>query len=122
MVSFQKLLDLMESDLEDEVQKNKSFNVIRKGLEIRDPGCGDFWEDFMAVCADATAVAELLDVPVTKVSKWASIIQEGVKQVEELGSNNKPKSKVIDTGNEPIADPNGAETPFDGPADTRPMP
>ena len=112
----------MENDLEDDVQKNKSLNVIRKGLEIRDPGCGDFWEDFMSVCSDANAVADLLDIPATKVSKWASIIREKLKQVEDTDSQDtKPRSKVISTG-EPIADPNGVETSFDGPADTRPMP
>ena len=124
-VTFHDLLQNMreDADLEDEVRKNKSLNVIRKGLEIRDPGCGDFWEDFMAVCADASGVSELLDVPLVKVSKWASTIKEKIKQVEndkETVADNS--SKVISTGNEPLADPNGEEAPQNGTPDTRPMP
>jgi hypothetical protein len=112
-----------ENDLEDEVLQNKTLNVIKKGLEIRDPGCGEFWEDFMSICADASAVAELLDVPSTKVAKWASIIRDKIQEVENDNSKVADnKSKVLSTGNEPVANPDGADTSFDGPADTRPMP
>ena len=125
MVSFHDLARLMkeEKDLEAEVRQSKALNVIKKGLEIRDPGCGEFWEDFMSICADASAVAELLDVPAVKVSKWASIIREKIQQAkDDEGKVADNSSKVIPTGNEPLANPDGADTSFDGPADTRPMP
>ena len=125
MVSFHELSRIMreENDLEDEVLQNKTLNVIKKGLEIRDPGCGEFWEDFMSICSDASAVAELLDVPSAKVSKWASIIRDKIQEVENDNSKVADnKSKVLSTGNEPVANPDGVDTSFDGPADTRPMP
>ena len=127
MVSFYDLKRLLENErdegsIEDIAVDDKVLGLIRKGKELRKPKCGDFWEDFMALCSDASAMAELLDVPMHKVSKWGQVIQEKIQQLDDEPVGTSDKSRIVPTETEPIANPDGYDTSFDGPADTRPMP
>jgi len=123
MASFYDLLTALEAnDLEQEVKEDKVLGLIRKGLEIRKPKCGDFWEDFMALASDAEAMSDLLDVPVHKVAKWGTVIREKLAQIEDEPTGDSKNSKIVPTENEPLAHPDGVDHDFDGPADTRPMP
>ena len=99
--------------------------VIRTGMTLRNKKeCGSFWDDFIKITADAESLASLLDVDEDKIKNWESRIKEEIAKVEDADSEEKggEKAGVIDTGNlDPVADISGAESPKDGPAETRPM-
>ena len=99
--------------------------VIRTGMTLRNKKeCGSFWDDFIKITADAESLASLLDVDEDKIKNWESRIKEEIAKIEDADSEEKgeEKASVIDTGNlDPVADIGGAESPKDGPAETRPM-
>jgi hypothetical protein len=98
--------------------------VIRTGLNLRNKKeCGSFWDDFIKITADSESLASLLDVDEDKIKNWESRIKEEVAKIEDADSEEGgEKADVMDTGNlDPVADISGAESPKDGPAETRPM-
>lgn len=110
-----------QQDLLNSVEDNKAMEVVRRGLNLRKPGCGNFWEDFIDICNDADGLSELLDVEQEKISRWASIIEEYTNKAEEEDTSDE--KEIMPTGDEtgPIANPAGNDNPQDGPAETRPM-
>ena len=127
MVSFWQLQEQMEEEPDDQqdllnaVEDNKAMEVVRRGMNLRKPGCGNFWEDFIDICNDADGLSELLDVEREKISRWASIIEEYTNKAEEEDSGDG--KEMLSTGDEagPLANPAGNDNPQDGPAETRPM-
>ena len=109
-----------ENALLSVLEDGKAMEVIRKGLNLRKPGCGDFWEDFIDICNDADGLSELLDVEREKISKWASLIKQHIEKVEDMDAGEE--KSMVSTGDGPIGDPAGNDNPQDGPAETRPMP
>jgi hypothetical protein len=99
MISFMRLWENMHSQ-DDEHIDTGSMKAIRTGLNISD----DFWDNFIQVCNNPHALAELLEVRPDQVSGWASRIKhtlEKVKNADETGSGEeKPKTKIMDTGND----------------------
>ena len=99
--------------------------VIRTGMTLRNKKeCGSFWDDFIKITADSESLASLLDVDEDKIKNWESRIKEEIAKIEDADSEEKggEKARVIDTGNlDPVADISGAESPKDGPTETRPM-
>jgi len=103
MPSFMKLWENMTAHNKDaEHIDTGSMRAIRTGLNIRD----DFWDDFLMVCNNAEALSELLGVSPDQVARWASSIKHNLERVEKadtLGKGDKPKTKVLDTGDLPVA-------------------
>ena len=89
-------LSLWESmsldDLED--TSDLSLDAIKNGINIRE----DFWDDFLLLINNSTALAELLDIPETKISSWRNIIKNKLDKVQDLNSKVDTKSKMIKTG------------------------
>ncbi len=118
--SFYRLYENMTPALQSSGDETKSMEAIRAGLNLRSSDGQNFWDDFINVCGNSDALAELLEVPKEKVTKWTSKIKETLDKVKNSDSEEgKDKSNVISTGNdEPLADPNGSK---DQP-DLRPTP
>ena len=123
-LSFSKLLENIQKDAEQTDRKAKE--AIRSGLNLRTANCGNFWDDFIQVCGNTQGMAELLDVPPQKISRWASSIRQYVTQInrEDSEQNKNGKATMISTGDNDreLANPNGADYPGSTPPDTRPTP
>jgi len=115
-ISFHRLLELSQGSLD--ADSTKGVEAVRAGLNLKNP---DFWEDFINLCGNSSAMSDLLDVPSEKISRWPSVIREAIDKVHEEDDSKNKKSEMLPTGNEPLADPNGADGGTDI-ADTRPMP
>lgn len=91
MVSFQKIMEHMDGFRKEQSDKNdkKSTEAIRAGINIRD----DFWDDFLSLTNNSTALAELLKVPATKISAWRSRIQKYLDKVREEDEVPDPKKR-----------------------------
>lgn len=83
-----KKIDLNESF------ETKSTRAIKTGLNIRD----DFWEDFLRLCSNVTALAELLDVSEEKINSWFETIKSNLEKVKKANKSEKVKTKLINTG------------------------
>lgn len=105
MVSFQKLWENIESSRKEGSLEDKAMAAIRTGLNADE----EFWDTFLLVINNSSALSELLDVPVTKISSWHKRVRdalERVKQADEV-PDPKDKGKMIHTGlpEEPEPDP-----------------
>lgn len=96
MPSFQKLWENMQSDKQNEHFDDKGMEAIRNGINIRE----DFWDDFLLVINNAAAIAELLDIPVTKIGSWHNRVKEALDKVEKADAVPDPKNKgeMLKTG------------------------
>lgn len=100
-VSFRQLLENMYAPEKDaEHIDTKSMKAIRTGIAVRE----NFWDDFLQVCNNADALAELLGVRPEQVSGWGARIKHNLQRVHKADDagdgDEKPKTKVMDTGNE----------------------
>ena len=102
MVSFQKIMEHMEVYREEKHGNNdrKSAEAIRTGINIRE----DFWDDFLLLINNSGALAELLNVPATKVSSWRSRVQKYLDQVkaEDDVPDPKKRAKMIRAEKDPF--------------------
>lgn len=103
--TFWKLLQNMNEEedaaLLDGGEESKAMRVVRTGVGLRQSkSCGNFWDDFIAICNDGEGLAELLNVPSEKVGSWASKIQEILDKVESADDQetSKKKAEVVPTG------------------------
>lgn len=70
--------------------------AIKLGLNIRD----DFWEDFIRVTNNPTALGELLGINSGKILSWGKNIRKYLQKVKkDRSSEEKPKKKMLNTGN-----------------------
>lgn len=116
-LSFWKLAETMDSALLDGGEESKAMRVVRTGIGLRSKkDCGNFWDDFIAVCNDGEGLAELLDISTEKIGGWATKIKEVLDKVETADGVDTKKTKMVSTGTEPVK--SAAETDVD----TRPMP
>jgi ribosomal protein L32 len=92
MLSFHKIMEHMEVYREGKTDKTdkKSSEAIRAGLNIRE----DFWDDFMLLINNSAALAELLNVPATRVSSWRSRVQRYLDQVKAEDDVPDPKKRA----------------------------
>lgn len=91
--TFGNFLNLIEN------KNSKKLDAIRSGNNIRNPNCGNFWDDFIHLCGNAEGMAELLDVPKEKVTGWAGRISDSKKEVENQDSNKvNKKNRIIKNG------------------------
>lgn len=85
---------------------SKAKEAVKKGLNPSLLKNKNFWEIFMDLCNNqGPGLAELLDIPVSKISNWASNINNVLQQVddEEVQDDSGERNNVIYTGNEPKA-------------------
>lgn len=84
-----------------------SMKAIRTGLNIRD----DFWNDFLQVCNNSEAVAELLGVRIDQVSGWGHRVKHNLEKVRNADTAGEGEEKLgmktLTTGND--ASSNSAE-------------
>lgn len=94
MISFQKIWENMQAE-KQLPEDDKSLLAVRNGIGIN----SDFWEDFLLVINNSD-VAELLDVPMSKISDWRSKIIETLDRIKEIDSNSEPSvnKKLLKTG------------------------
>jgi len=90
MTSFQRLWEHMRRYREEaDPSESKAMDAIRTGLNIRP----DFWDDFLLVVNNSTALSELLDVPSVKISSWHSKVREVLDKVQQTDAVPDPKKK-----------------------------
>lgn len=89
MVSFQKLWENMSASKMGDHADDKAMEAIRTGINVRE----DFWDDFLLVINNSTALSELLDIPTTKISSWHSKIKSALDKVNKADSTPEPKDK-----------------------------
>jgi len=100
-VSFQRLWEHMYAPEKDaEHIDTKSMKAIRTGIAVRE----NFWDDFVQVCNNSDAIAELLGVRPEQVSGWGSRVKHNLDRVQKADtagdSEGKQKTKVLDTGDD----------------------
>lgn len=98
-VSFKRLWENMYAPEKDaEHIDTKSMKAIRTGIAVRD----NFWDDFMQVCNNTDAIAELLGVRPEQVGSWGGRVKHNLERVRNADTagegEEKTQTKVIDTG------------------------
>ena len=97
MNSFAKILDQMEAEQEVvalESYDSRATAAIRAGQNINP----HFWQDFMKVCNQADALAELLNVRKEIIASWPSRVQQKLQEVIHLDGNASTKTTLMKTG------------------------
>lgn len=76
--------------------ESKSMLAIRNGLGIKK----DFWNDFLLLLNNSEAVAELLGVPIERVSTWKNKVNHSLNLVKKSDKTimSKEKGKLLKTG------------------------
>lgn len=90
MINFEKFLEQKSSE--------KVINLIKYGNNLKNPKCGNFWDDFINICGNSDAVSELLDVSREKVISWSGYINKIRNKVEEEYSTKDKKDKILKNG------------------------
>jgi hypothetical protein len=98
-ISFRQLLENIDSSEKDsEHIDTKAMKAIRSGMAIGE----SFWDQFIQVCNNTEALAELLGVRSEQVSGWASTIKHNLERVHKADTHGEGeeevKTKVVDTG------------------------
>lgn len=92
MVSFHKIMEHMEvyREGQGETTDRKAAEAIRAGINLRE----DFWDDFLLLLNNSSALAELLKVPTTRISSWRSRVQRYLDQVQAEDEVPDPKKRA----------------------------
>lgn len=109
MITFGRLWHILENQAETD-SEGKSMQAIRSGQNLRKDDCGDFWDDFISVCGNADAMADLLEVPREKVTGWASKIRTLIDKIDAADSNEADadeKAELMPTGDLALANQDG---------------
>ena len=108
MSSFQKLWENMQVQKQTSPNDDKAMSAIRTGIGVRD----DFWDDFLQVINNSEGLAELLDIPVTKISGWHEKVKQVLDKVQKADSMPDPKDngKLLKTGQSDEIDPHTVVT------------
>lgn len=101
----------MESDaLIGNKDDNLAVEAIKKGLDLRSnmKEGQTFWDDFMRVTGNATALGHLLGVDPTQVAKWRARISRYYKEVmadrKNDEQNKQKRNKMVNTGDNTQSD------------------
>lgn len=89
MITFGRLLDIINEKSED----SKVLDLIRFGNSLRKNECGNFWEDFISICARSDAMSELLGVQKEKITGWGEKINK--LRAESKQKDSSSKNKII---------------------------
>jgi hypothetical protein len=91
-ISFHKLSEMMDQIPQEE---EKGLEAIKAGLNISP----DFWENFINLCGNADAMADLLEVPRHKVSGWSQKIRTSLDKVGNTSNTDTgERAKLMPTG------------------------
>ena len=90
-VSFFQLWDNMS--LKEDVE-TPAMRAIKAGFNIED----NFWDNFIAICNNTDALADLLDVSPEQIIGWSNKIKSTIDLVDKHKSSDDVKTKLIDTG------------------------
>ena len=97
-VSFRLLWENMHADEKDaEHIDTKSMQAIRAGISINET----FWDDFLQVCNNTDALADLLNIRPEQIASWGSRVKHNLELVNKADKKqNAEKTKVMDTGDD----------------------
>lgn len=106
-VSFLKVWENIHPDAEhqdghrspllDSGDSGEMLTAIRNGLHLRkSEECGNFWDDFISICNNSTALAALLGVKAEQVSTWSMKVRKALEKVE--GEDGEDKPELVQTG------------------------
>lgn len=106
VLTFAKLYDSLKAmeqshHLLSSGEDSRSMEAIRNGLNLRKKDCGSFWDDFISVCGNADALAELLEIPKEKITGWPGKIKENLDKIQKLDNKSNEKDAVMSTGDMP---------------------
>jgi len=96
--------DVATEPLLDTGEDSKAMRAIRVGLNLRNEGEGDFWEDFIQVANNNDELANLLGVRPEDVATWPQKIQENLDKIRkkdgDQGQENgeKERNEMMPTG------------------------
>jgi hypothetical protein len=88
-ITFSKFLDIINEKSED----SKVLDLIRFGNGLRKNECGNFWNDFISICAKSDALSDLLGVQKEKITGWAEKINK--LRAESGQKDSSSKNKII---------------------------
>jgi hypothetical protein len=108
MVSFLRLCELIDQEkqgqkdqaLFDSGEDTKAMQVARQGLGLRKEGESGFWDDFISLCNNSEALAQLLNVSEREVRNWPQYIKEAIEKVDkrnQQGLGDKINKEIIPT-------------------------
>lgn len=104
MTSFQKLWENIQSDKAKKTpHDDRAMSAIRTGIGVRE----EFWDDFLQVINNSEGLAELLEIPVSKISSWHDKVQHALEKVKQADNipDTKDSGKLLKTGQPPEVDP-----------------
>lgn len=95
MSSFQKLWENIQSQ-QEMPNDDRAMSAIRTGLGVND----SFWDDFLKVINNSEGLSELLEIPVTKISKWHANVKNVLEKVRSSDGtpSQKKNKKLLKTG------------------------
>lgn len=99
MISLGRVLEQLEESMlaeENNMPSSGLTAAVRAGLNLRP----DFWDDFMKVCNQSTALAELLGVRKEIISRWPMVIRSTVEKVRQMDNHESSQgtARLIRTG------------------------
>lgn len=87
-----------ESPLLGSGDNGETLTAIRNGLHLRkSEECGNFWDDFISICNNSTALAALLGVKAEQVSTWPMKVRKALDKVNDEDDEEK-KPEIVQTG------------------------
>jgi hypothetical protein len=133
-VSFFKVYDIMlkeaqeilpvdtnnEVPLLDSGEDSKTMELIRVGKNLNP----EFWDNFMKICNNTEALANLLGISANDITNWTSRIKDALDKVEktDVGGSRNKMLKTGDDNQGPIQDRDQEKQQLSYPSDTRPTP
>lgn len=84
----------LETFGDDLGENTPAMNVIKIGLNIDE----EFWNNFIKITNNSTALGYLLDISPEKIKTWGNKIKENLKKVKKFNEKfGKKKTKMIHT-------------------------
>ena len=92
MTSFCKVIEKMneEATVLENTDNSKAVAAVRAGLNLN----ADFWDDFLKICNQSAALAELLSVRKEVIARWPSAVREALAKVERQDSADAATKKA----------------------------
>ena len=104
-MNFQKLWENIQAEKQTEPSPHddQAMSAIRTGIGIRQ----EFWDDFLQVINNSEGLAQLLDIPVTKIAGWHEKVKHALDKVQKTDAMPDPKDngKLLKTGQSDEIDP-----------------
>ena len=89
---FGKKMNFSEYYDSREKMNEKVLGIIKYGNNIKNSE--NFWNNFINICGNSSALSELLEVPKEKIIKWTKKIND-LKKITDEERNIRKNSKII---------------------------